>query len=418
MASRGRLKIAAWILYGAGSSGYVMMVPTIGYAAYFHSQVAGNDPQAASLWAVAVAGALIVTGLTAPFLGALADSSGHSRSLLMLLTVISCTLTASLASIGPGDVLAGILLFIGAHAAFLLAKALYDSYLPGLGTASAIPIISSLGWALGYAGSIVCFLLCLPFVQAGEGRAPETFRLTFLVTAIFFAFLSLPSILLLGPANTDGASRDTRRAFDRVLETIGRWREHREVWKFLFAFYLINDAIVTVVFFIGIFFKTTYGLSIEHILWLTLLFYAVGIPSTIAFGYLGRTWSERGALYITLLVWLLLLATMALGEGPNMPIVIALMAGLVVGSSQALCRSMYAQMIPPDRASEFFGFNALVGRASAALGPLTFGLVVAVSGSQRMAMASLAAFIISGAIMLTFHKPGNRPSDIPKRRLA
>jgi UMF1 family MFS transporter len=92
-----------------------------------------------------------------------------------------------------------------------------------------------------------------------------------------------------------------------------------------------------------------------------------------------------------------LLAMMAVGEGEAMPLAVALVAGLVIGSSQALCRSIYARMIPPERAAEFFGFNALVGRASAVLGPLVFGIVSSQTGSQRIAMASLSVFILLGA---------------------
>jgi UMF1 family MFS transporter len=108
-------------------------------------------------------------------------------------------------------------------------------------------------------------------------------------------------------------------------------------------------------------------------------------------------WSQRAALNLTLAIWLVLLAMMALGEGDAMPLAVALVAGLVIGSSQALCRSIYARMIPPARTAEFFGFNALVGRASAVLGPLAFGIVSATTGSQRSAMASLSIFILLGA---------------------
>jgi UMF1 family MFS transporter len=186
-------------------------------------------------------------------------------------------------------------------------------------------------------------------------------------------------------------------AYGRIRETVLGWREHRETFKFLLAFYLINDAVVTVIFFIGIFFKANYLLTVEETLRYTLLFYAVGIPATVAFGWLGQVWSQRAALNLTLAIWLVLLAMMAMGEGEAMPLAVALVAGLVIGSSQALCRSIYARMIPPERAAEFFGFNALVGRASAVLGPLVFGIVSSQTGSQRIAMASLSVFILLGA---------------------
>lgn len=396
----GMMGISAWIAYGMGSSGYLLMIPTVGFATYFHAEIAKGRPDAASLWAAAVAISLAVAGVAAPFLGAHADASQSRRRLLLVLTAFACILTAALSLLGAGDILLAALVFVGAHVAFMLAKSIYDSYLPQLGVKQSLPLISGAGWGLGYLGSIACFFLCLPFIRGGSETAdPATFRLAFLVTGLFFACLALPAIALL-PA--DGASHGgADSAFSRIRDTVVGWREHRETFKFLLAFYLINDAIVTLLFFIGIYFKTNFNLTIEEILRLTLFFYAVGIPATAAFGWLGRIWSERGALYVTLVIWLCLFALLAIGTSSEIPLIAVLVGGLVLGSSQALCRSIYARMIPPARSAEFFGFNALVGRASAVLGPLTFGLVSSVTGSQRPAMASLSIFIILGGLALT-----------------
>jgi len=392
-------RIAAWIVYGMGSSGYLLMIPVIGYATYFHAEIARGRTDADTLWAGAAAASLAIAGLSAPFLGAYCDARNAKRRILMLLTLGACVLTAMLSLLGQGDILAGIVIFVGAHVAFMLAKAIYDSYLPALGPRTSLPMISGTGWGLGYLGSLICFLLCLPFIQGGsETSDPETFRLAFLVTGAFFACLALPTILLLPAARDTTAGLGS--AYARIRDTVSNWRAHREIFKFLIAFYLINDAIVTVIFFIGIFLKTNYFLTIEEILRLTLLFYAIGIPTTVAFGWLGRKWSERHALNITLVIWLSVLAILAFGQGSHMPLIIALTAGLVIGSSQALCRSIYARMIPKERSAEFFGFNALVGRASAVLGPIAFGLVSATTGSQRAAMASLSVFIILGGAVL------------------
>jgi len=395
----GMMRIAAWIAYGMGSSGYLLMIPTIGFATYFHAEIAQGSPNADGLWAAVVAISLAIAGIVAPFLGAHADAAQARRRILLILTALACAFTAALSFMGAGDILPAALIFIGAHVAFMLAKAIYDSYLSQLGTKQSLPVISGAGWGLGYLGSITCFLLCLPFIRGGSETAdPEVFRLAFLVTALFFAGLALPAIALL-PA--DGSSvAGLGNAYQRIRDTMIGWREHRETFKFLLAFYLINDAIVTLIFFIGIYFKTNFGLTVEEILRLSLLFYAVGIPATVAFGWLGRKWSERGALNITLAVWIGLFALLAFGTGPGIPLAAVTIGGLVIGSSQALCRSIYARMIPPQRSAEFFGFNALVGRASAVLGPITFGLVSAATGSQRPAMASLSIFIILGALAL------------------
>src|SRR5690606_4393720 len=126
------------------------------------------------------------------------------RRLLLILTGFACILTAALSLMGAGDILLAGLVFVGAHVTFMLAKAIYDSYLPQLGTKRSLPLISGAGWGLGYIGSIACFLLCLPFIRGGSETAePTTFRLAFLVTGLFFACLALPAIALL-PA--DGVS--------------------------------------------------------------------------------------------------------------------------------------------------------------------------------------------------------------------
>ena len=138
----------------------------------------------------------------------------------------------------------------------------------------------------------------------------------------------------------------------------------------------------------------------QEILILSLTFQMIAIPSTIFFGWLGDRWSQFGAVNVTLVIWGVVLALMGLADGEHAPLAIAMTLGLVLGSTQSLLRSMYSRMVPPDRAGEYFGFHALAGRASSALGPLLFGAVSSMAGSQRIAMMSLGVFLLSGAIVL------------------
>ena len=155
-------------------------------------------------------------------------------------------------------------------------------------------------------------------------------------------------------------------------------------------------------FFTALTFRRTFGLDVAEILALSLLVQLVAIPATIFFGWLGGRWSQRGAIYVALALWLAVLFLMVSTEGWDGAIVVTATLGLVVGSTQSLFRSLFAGVVPIDRASEYFGFHTLVGRASAALGPLAFGAVSMASGSQRVAMASLAFFFIAGGVVLAF----------------
>ncbi len=396
-----RRAVAAWILYDVAMHGYGLMIPGVAYAIYFTSHVAGDSGHADVLWSVAVSLSLVIAGLLAPWVGAATDESGRRRSLLGAATVLCGGASALLVLVGRGDVFAGIALFVLAQVGSIIGSSLYNSYLPMLATPERAARLSGLAWGLSYLGGIGCFLLCLPFIRDGiTGANAGRFAYAFVVTAAFLLLIGLPAIAAL-PAATRGSSDDeVAGAYRRIWSTLKRWRRDREVPKLLLAYYLVNDAIVTVIFFTAVMMKGSFGLEVQEVLVLSLLFQAIAVPATMFFGWLGGRWSQRGAIYVTLALWMVTLALLATAQGRPGAQMIAVSLGLVLGSTQTLFRSLLATMVPADRASEYYGFHAFMGRASSALGPLFFGAVSAVTGSQRIAMASLAAFFIAGGIVL------------------
>ena len=394
--------IGAWVLYDVAAHGYGLMIPAVGYAIYFTSFIAATHPLADGLWSLAVALPLIAAGLISPWLGAVVDSHGHRRTWLAAATIACGLATALMVTLEQGDIASGIALFAVAQLASLLAGALYNAYLPQISTPENSARISGIGWGLSYLGGIACFLLCLPFIRGGIVPGNEShFAQAFLVTAVFLLVVGLAAISRF--PREIRVDRNTRsiRPYRQIWATICNWRNEREIPKFLLAYYLLNDAMVTVIFFAAIFFKTTFGLSVQQVLMYSLAFQLIAIPATMFFGWLGDRWSQRGALNVTLLIWTVVLALMGWADGEYAPLAIAIVLGLVLGSTQSLCRSMFSRMIPTDRTAEHFGFHALAGRASSALGPLLFGAVSAMAGSQRMAMVSLGVFLVTGGILMS-----------------
>lgn len=397
-----RRAITAWIVYDIAVHGYALMIPTVGFAIYFTSFVAAGHPFAEGLWSLAVAAPLIIAGLFSPWLGAVADSTGQRRRMLGAATLICALASALMSRLGQGDIAAGMLLFIVAQLAYLLATALYNSYLPRISTPETSARVSGLAWGLSYLGGIACFLLCLPFVRSGIITGNEAyFANAFWITAGFLLVLGMAATLGLPADETGERKNKIEQPYRRLWNTVSNWRQDREVPKFLLAYYLINDAVVTVIYFTAIFLKANFGLGMQEVLILSLAFQVIAIPSTIFFGWLGDRWSQCGTVYLTLIIWIVVLGLMGFAEGEQAPLAIVITLGLVLGSTQSLLRSMYARMVPPDQSGEYFGFHALAGRASSALGPLLFGLVSAMAGSQRMAMLSLGLFLLAGAMLLT-----------------
>ncbi|MEB3175646.1 MAG: MFS transporter, partial [Cyanobacteriota bacterium] len=130
------------------------------------------------------------------------------------------------------------------------------------------------------------------------------------------------------------------------------------------------------------------------------LFNLVSIPATILFGFLGDRFSAHRLLYGLLSLWGLAVAIMTFSADPATPLVLAVLLGLIFGSTQAFCRGWFARLVQENQAAELFGFNALAGRLAAIVGPLLFGGVSSLTGDQRLAMASLALFLGIGAIFL------------------
>jgi hypothetical protein len=210
-------------------------------------------------------------------------------------------------------------------------------------------------------------------------------------------------------APPDGKKTDSAAVpelnYNRVFDTLRNWRQTPELFQFLLGYYLLSDGIVTIISFTAIYMHLQFGLSMGQILQLTLLFNGIAIPATITFGLLNQRWSAKRLLQMVLVLWMVTLALMVFGTHPLTPVLIACGLGLVVGSTQSICRGMFAQMVPLDQAAEKFGFHALVSKVSATVGPLVFGLISSVSGSQRLAILSMAMFFLAGSWVL-FQVPG------------
>jgi len=401
LASNEARGVGAWMLYDVASSAYVLVIPAMGFSVYFRTYVVPDAAEADMLWGVAVALPLALAGVLAPLLGALFDHARDRRLPLAWLTLTCCVATAALWSVERGEVARAMLLFGVAHLAYVLAFSLYESWLPRVAPHGREGLVSGTAWGLGFVGSIACLALILPLMRGGLGEDNvASYRLAFLVTGAFFMLLGMPAVLRLARPESPLAGMGVRAAYRNVVATLVSWRSETTVARYLLAYYLLNDAIVTFVFFMAIFLKVTFGVTVEQLLWLTVLFHLVAIPATMAFGWLGDRIGLLPALNLTLAVWLGLILLMALGTGPHVPLALVLLLGLVIGSSQALLRAIYSRLIPPQHAAQYFGFQTLAGRLSAILGPLLFGVVSSATGNQRLAVLSLLVFMGLGAWLL------------------
>ncbi|HSD40413.1 MAG TPA: MFS transporter [Burkholderiales bacterium] len=395
--------VLAWALYDVASSAFAAVVPPF-FGLYFVSAIASDLPGAQTQWGLIAALALTLAGLLAPIAGAWADRRGRWLGLLAAATALCVIATVAMPTTAPGKVVWAAALFVAAQVGYTLAVSIYDSLLVRVAAPAHAGRVSGFGWSVGFGGGILALATSLILLRglpadAQAERLPDAF----LLAGLLFAGFAVPG--LLGLRHLGGPPAAARAfalgdAYASVLSTLRHWRRQREVFRFMIAYYLLNDALVTLLFFIAILMRTRFGLSVEGMLSLALLYHVTAAPATLAFGHAADRWGQRPVICVQVAILGVAILVLGFGTGTGAALAVIVLLGLVYGSLQAVCRSLLALLVQPEKAAELFGFNAVAGRLSAALGPLVFGAVAAASGSETVALVSLLAFLIAGAAVL------------------
>lgn len=405
----------AWSLYDFANSAYALLVTGVAYQVYFKKMVFyGLEGVADLAWAGSVGFSILASAIISPLVGVAADRFGLRKRLFVILTLGASSLTCSLALVGPTSWLLGVSLFVGVNLIYNVALFLYDSYLKLIIDEHHRGLVSGFGWGLGYVGGIVCLAITFPFFSQ-EPTVSKTleFRSGFIVVGLFYLLFSLPALWLMpgavGDFRLEGQNGSIlRESWHGARATLTRWRDHREVFKFLIAFFCITEGIMTIIYFTANYFSTTFGLGIRDILFFTVIVQLIAFPATWLAGRIGDRWSVKSALLASIVVWLVIVLLMAFGRTYGLLYIISSLMGLVIGSSQALGRAFLASLTPTEKVSEFFGFNSLSSKVAATIGPVVFGGVATALGSQRLGWLSVIPFLVIGAaILVRVQEPRN-----------
>jgi len=401
-----RREIHSWCLYDFANSAFSVIITTVVYGRYFQQFVVPGDAKlGALLWGAAISASMLLIGVASPVLGAMADLSGGKKRGLVLFTGASVVATAALWLVGPGDVVLGMALFIVANIGFSGSMSFYNGFLPEITTEADVGRISGMGFAWGYIGGLVCLAICLPLLWKPWG--PETLpgvRASFLVTAAFYALFSAPIVLWLrersqAPRHVPLGTL-TRAGFSRLAKTFREIRRYQDLFKFLLAFLIYNDAIETVIYFSPVFASEVLGFSDAEVLYLFAAVQATAFLGAWALAGLTDRIGGMKMVAITLVVWCLLVGWAYFITEKYLFWVMALSAGVVLGPCQAASRSMMSLFIPEGRSAEFFGFFSISGKFSAILGPLVFGWATWAFGSHRAGLLSTLLFFVVGLAIL------------------
>ncbi len=403
-------QIISWCLFDFANSSYSAVISAVIFPVYYANVIVGNQAGEGDLWwGRAISASMLFIAFSSPFLGGIADYTGSRKKLLALYTGICVTAVAGFSLLVPGSVALGFTLVVFANIGMEGGLVFYNSFLPRIASAEYQGRVSSWGFGLGYAGSVISLLLALPLASTGRYTA------TWAMTAAFFSAFSLPSFLFL-PADARSPVTPLKAG---IKGTKQAWLTIKSLWlcretrKFLVAYLFYEDGVNTVIVFSSLFAATTLQFGTQELVGLYVAVQMTALAGAFIMAKPTDTWGPKKVVTLSLFLWVFVAVLAFFVQTKLQFWAVASIAGAGLGTVQAGTRALFAQYIPPGGEAEHFGVYSLVGKSSAILGPLIFGIVSSTTGSQRYGILVIAVFFVIGLVLLSRIRGGG-PAVIQK----
>ncbi|MBT7782797.1 MAG: MFS transporter [Anaerolineae bacterium] len=435
-------EIFGWAMYDWANSAFSTTVGTVFLAPYV-AALARSAAEAAGTETVSFLGipiapdsflpymislSVLMQVLFLPILGAIADYSNMRKKMMRTFATIGAVATILLFFVtGPLWWLGGVL-YVLANLAFGAAIVFYNAYLPDIASEDEVDRVSSYGWAMGYLGGGLLLALNLAFFIFSEDIGVPTelaIRINLATAGIWwlgFSFITWKRLRSRGTARTLPANETYLKVgFKQLGKTIKEIKSFPETLKFLFAYFLYNDGIQTVIAVSSTFAAAPLlqgGLELDTstLTAVILMIQFVAFGGALLWGKLAKWMGAKQSVILSLVIWsgVVIYAYFGLYGETRVTqfFILGVFIALVMGGSQAISRSLFAQMIPKGKEAEYYSFYEISERGTSWIGPLVFGLANQMFGSLRPALLSLIFFFIAGLILLPFVKVDKAIADV------
>jgi len=397
-------EVWAWAMYDFANSGYITVVVTAVFNAYFVSVVAGNAPWATFAWTAALSVAYAVVMIAGPLLGAWADAHAAKKRVLAFSTAICIAGTVALAWTGPGAVAWAVGCIVVSMVAYSIGENVVAAFLPEIARPEALGKVSGWGWSLGYFGGIAALAVSLAWVMSAPSRGStsgEAVPGTMIITAVIFAAASAPTFLWLRERAAPAREIHAGDTFARLLETARSSRRYSDLLLVFACGVFYQAGVATVIALAAIYAEQVMGFKTQETILLILVVNLTAALGAFAFGYAQDRIGKVAALRVTIVGWVVMTVVAYFSTTAALFWVAANLAGLCMGSSQSAGRALVAYLSPQGRSAEFFGLWGVATRLAAILGPLTYGAVTwATGGNHRLAILLTGGFFIVSLAVL------------------
>lgn len=404
-------RVLSWALYDWANSAFATTVMAGFFPVFYSALSADISTRDSQFWFnITLAFGSIIIAVAAPILGAIADRGGDRKKFLATFAMLGILMSVSLAWVQGGMWWIGLLLYGLGQIGFSGANVFYDSMIVDVSSDEDLDLVSGFGYALGYCGGGLLFLLNVLMVTRPElfgiADASTALSYSFISVGIWWAVFTIPLLLTVKePRSSEnpGVRQAITEGVAQLVETFHEIRSLRIVLLFLAGYWLYIDGVGTIIKVAVFFASRVLELPRESLITALLVTQFVAFPSALFFGWLGKKIGPKNGILIGLVVYTaaVLYAWRWLDSAADF-YKLAVAIGLVQGGVQSLSRSLYARIIPRSKTAEFFGFFNMVGKFASILGPLLMATVplIAVNAGERDTILVLIPLFVFGGLLL------------------
>jgi UMF1 family MFS transporter len=412
-----------WILYDVGNSAFTMVACSL-FALYFQllcddygiSQTLGD-----SYWAYATSTVTVIAVLMGPLIGALSDLKGFRKPIFMTLTTLGVIGCIALGL--PMYYILWLVIYVVTKVAYSGALMIYDSMLGDTTTDDNMDKVSSYGYALGYIGSVIPFIIGVAIVALGFGLESKTgYIVAFAINAIWWLGFSIPLFRSYKQKNFVPKKKHViGDSYKRIFHTFKLAKKnYAGVFLFLIAFFFYIDSVYSIIE-LAIKITASLGngdLSSEESLLVLIIVQFIAFPSAIAISKLAKRFNTELMIGICILGYLFITVFAIFITEMWMFWFMAVCIGLFQGGIQSLSRSYFSKIIPRQKSGELFGLYDVFGKGASFLGLLLFGIINTATGSANIALIPLSVLVAIGFVFFIFAVKYNRrhPDEIAEFR--
>ncbi|WAA08838.1 MFS transporter [Fervidibacillus albus] len=403
-------KEKSWMIYDWATSAYSIIITTAIFPIYYKAvaqQTGVSAADSTAFYSYSVSIATFILAMLGPILGTIADYKGMKKKFFLFFFLLGSISTLSLLFVPSDQWLLLLIIYVLTSIGASGANLFYNAFIVDVTEKERMDEISARGFALGYIGSVIPFVISIAIIILSQNgilpfSSSVASKIAFFITAIWWMTFTIP--LLKNVKQIHYVEREPKiivNSFKRLGQTFRNIRKYRNIFLFLLAYFFYIDGVTTIISMATVY-GTDVGLGQTDLILALLAVQIVAAPFSVLFGKLANRFGAKMMLYIGIGVYTFITIYAVFLNTILEFWILAMLVATSQGGVQALSRSFFAQMVPKEKANEFFGFYNIFGRFAAVSGPFLVGITTQLTGNSSYGVLSLVILFIIGLILLIF----------------